>query len=178
MRLLYEFDYKDYRMDGTIGRRPSVRAVIVNGDKIAMVYSEKHDYYTFPGGGIDEGESHTDALIREVREELGLEVIPETIKEYGLVLRKEKGFFEDLFIQENFFYLCKAGETVVPQKLEDYEQEEEFTLRWVSSGEAIETNRYHEHGTISNKIYAQRMVERESQIIEKLIEEGCVADAP
>lgn len=172
MRLLFEFDYKDYRADGTVGRRPSVRAAIIRGDKIAMVYSARYDYYSFPGGGIDEGESQPEALIREVREELGLEVIPETIEEYGLVLRKEKGHIDDLFIQENYFYRCQVADMVVPQKLEGYEIEEEYTLRWVTAAEVMDTNHTHHHGEISDKPYAQRMVVRISQIIKKLIEEG------
>ncbi len=59
-------------------------------------------------GGIDSGESHIDALIREVREESGLLVKPDSIKEYGHVLVKEKGNMEDLFIQDNFYYFYDA----------------------------------------------------------------------
>ena len=99
MRELAVYDYKNYKENGTVGRRPSVRGVIIREGKIAMVHSLKYDYYKFPGGGIDSGESHLDALIREVREETGLIVIPQSVKEYGLVVRREKGRFEDLFIQ-------------------------------------------------------------------------------
>jgi len=60
------------------------------------------------GGGIDSGESHIDALIREVLEESGLLVKPDSIKEYGHVLVKEKGNMEDLFIQDNFYYFYDA----------------------------------------------------------------------
>lgn len=59
-------------------------------------------------GGIDSGESHIDALIREVLEESGLLVKPDSIKEYGHVLVKEKGNMEDLFIQDNFYYFYDA----------------------------------------------------------------------
>lgn len=122
MRVLFEFDFKNYIVNGSVGRRPSVRGVIIRDGKIALVHSEKYDYYKFTGGGIDEGENHEDTLIREVKEESGLLVLPETIKEYGYVLRKEKGRFEDLFIQENYYYLCEAMDMVSSQQLDDYEE--------------------------------------------------------
>ncbi|MBQ1710640.1 MAG: hypothetical protein II032_05950 [Treponema sp.] len=45
MRTLLEIDAKNYREGGTVGRRPSVRGIIFNGGKIAMVHSLKYDYY-------------------------------------------------------------------------------------------------------------------------------------
>ena len=96
MRKLFVFDYKDYKEDGTVGTRPSARGIIVRDGRIAMVHSRKYDYYAFPGGGIDRDENGKDALIREVREETGLEVISDSIKEYGLIVRKEKGAIDDL----------------------------------------------------------------------------------
>lgn len=172
MKTILEFDYKDYIEGGSVGRRPSVRAIIIRDGKLAMVYSQKYDYYTFSGGGVDEGESHEHALIREIAEELGLEVIPESIKEYGLVVRKEKGMFEDLFIQENYFYTCEVGDSVVAQKLEGYEADERFTLCWVDPMEAIEVNSKPEHGEATETSWAKHLFERETIIIKRLIDEG------
>lgn len=171
MRELAVYDYKNYIENGTVGKRPSVRGIIVSNGKIAMVHSLKYDYYKFPGGGIDCGESHLDALIREVKEEAGLIVIPESVKEYGLVLRKEKGRFEDLFIQENFYYLCSVEDEVTCQKLDDYEAEEEFVLEWVEPESAIEANLYHNHKDKDSEL-ARHMMEREANVLTLLVKDG------
>ena len=68
MRLLFTIDPKDYDPHGKGFVRDSARAVIVCGEKVAMVHSLKYDYYKFPGGGIEPGETLVDAVIRETRE--------------------------------------------------------------------------------------------------------------
>ena len=171
MRELAVYDYKNYKENGTVGRRPSVRGVIIREGKIAMVHSLKYDYYKFPGGGIDSGESHLDALIREVREETCLIVIPQSVKEYGLVVRREKGRFEDLFIQENFYYLCNVEDEVACQNLDDYEEEEEFALEWVEPQNAIDVNLHHDHKDKVSEI-AKHMMARESNVLTRLMEDG------
>ena len=102
MRELFVLDKKNYDPNGTVGRRPSVRGIILRDGKIAMMHSKKYDYYKFPGGGIEPGETLEETLIREVREESGLIVKAETIKEFGYVKRIEKGIVEDIFVQENY----------------------------------------------------------------------------
>ncbi len=171
MRELAVYDYKNYIENGTVGRRPSVRGVIIRDGKIALVHSLRYDYYKFPGGGIDEGETHLDTLIREVREESGLVVIPATAKEYGMVIRKEKGKREDLFIQENFYYLCEAEPEVASQNMDEDEAYEQFTLEWIEPEKAIEANLHHPHGE-KNQELAIHMMEREANVLRMLIQEG------
>ena len=172
MRILYDYDYKDYKENGTVGRRASVRGIIIRDGKLAMVHSRKYDYYAFSGGGIDEGEKKEDTLIREIREELGLEVIPESIREYGLITRKEKGAIDDLFIQENYYYLCDVSDKHLEQELSGYEAEEEFELSWIYPDDAIRSNRENDHGAISNESWVRNLFEREGRLIGKLKEEG------
>ena len=97
MRMLFEIDTKDYDINGTTFSRPSARGIIIKDGKLAMIHSLKYEYYKFPGGGIEKCEDKKNALIREVQEETGLVVIPETIKEYGMVHRIQKGDYEDVF---------------------------------------------------------------------------------
>lgn len=44
--------------------------------RIKQEEGNKREYYVFPGGGVEENENLTDCVMREVREELGIEVVP------------------------------------------------------------------------------------------------------
>lgn len=148
---------KAYDSSGTAFVRPSVRGIILRDGKAAMVHSLKYDYYKFPGGGMEASESFTDVLLREVAEESGLQVIPESIREYGFVHRIQKGDIEDIFVQDNFYFLCNVHQEIQSQNLDDYETEAHFTLEFVDPNHAIYTNRYANHGPTD-----QIMLDRES----------------
>lgn len=171
MRELFVLDRKNYNPNGSVGRRPSVRGIILKDGKIAMMHSKKYDYYKLPGGGMEENESYIDTLIREVREESGLVVKPETIKEFGYVKRIEKGRIEDIFIQENFYYTCEAEEGLVSQDLDDYEAEEEFALEFVTPEHIIDVNENGNHLEKEEIITFQGMLARENRVIRMLQEE-------
>ena len=53
-----------------------VRAVsiVVNNDTILLIHrkSDGKDYYTFPGGGVETGETLEQAVVRELYEETSL----------------------------------------------------------------------------------------------------------
>ncbi|MCR4688690.1 MAG: (deoxy)nucleoside triphosphate pyrophosphohydrolase [Saccharofermentans sp.] len=56
-----------------------VAAIIEDDGKILATqrgYGEFKDKWEFPGGKIKEGESESEALIREIREELDCDIIP------------------------------------------------------------------------------------------------------
>lgn len=167
MRILFEMDRKDYVPNGSSFSRPSARAIIMEDKKIAMVYSKKYNYYKFPGGGIETGESREDALIREVLEETGLCVIRSSIQEYGQVHRIQKGTKEDIFIQDNYYFLCCVEERLEQQNLDKYEADEGFTLEFLEPQLAIDVNRE----TMLDD-FRQVMLEREALVLELLIQEG------
>ena len=169
MRLLFEMDKKDYGKCTHTFVRDSARSIIIVNNKIAMVHSLKYDYYKFPGGGIESGENPIDAMIRETREESGLVVKPETIKEYGYVHRIQKSDADEkeCFVQDNYYYLCEAEEGVVAQNLDEYELAETYTLEFVDPKTAIRKNRH-----VTQSPYNQAMFEREAKVLELLMSEG------
>lgn len=89
----------------------SVRGIVNYNDKIVLIHRIKtkddgtvRDYYVTPGGKIEENESHEEALRREIKEELGIEI---EIKDQCLELDDRD--YNDSF---QYFYNCnyKAGE--------------------------------------------------------------------
>lgn len=144
MRELFTIDLANYNSDGKVYSRPSVRAIIKREDKVLLVYSRKYGYYKFPGGGIEQGETDTEALVREVAEETGYAVSEESITEYGRVLRRERSEREpnSIFEQDNRYYTADVGDAIKETKLDEYEAEEGFTAVWVKPWEASLCNRY------------------------------------
>lgn len=174
MRLLFSLDKKDYDPSLPKFVRPSVRAIICREGKIAMVFSRKYGYYKFPGGGIEPGEDHLQALIRETREETGLEVIAETVREFGRVYRAQASGYGDVLVQDNFYYLCRVKTGAGEQNLDDYEQEEGFTLHFVTPEEAIAANRRAMETTLENDPVYSVMVQREAGVLELLVKENLI----
>lgn len=164
MRDLFKLDFENYNPDGKVFSRPSARAIIYDNDKVLLVYSKKYNYYKFPGGGIEKGEKIEDALAREVREETGYIIIPETIEEYGRVLRRQKDSIQDdaIFEQENFYFFCKADDRLVATDLDEYESEEGFTPVWVDAMVASHHNREEYHGDGVDLV----MIKREAKVLD------------
>lgn len=55
---------------------PGVAAVLHDDAGRVLVLQTPSGHWTLPAGGIDPGESPREAVVREVREESGLEVVP------------------------------------------------------------------------------------------------------
>jgi len=127
---------------GKTVHRTAVRAVILRGRELLMVYSTNVRDYKFPGGGVDEGETHEQALTRELREECGASLLS-VDGELGVVI--EYDFAEeveyDIFKMTSHYYFCRAEDGFGAQKLDDYEKDLGFKPVWVEIDFAISTNR-------------------------------------
>ena len=124
-------------------KRTAVRAVIQRGRELLMVRSAKVGDYKFPGGGVDEGESHAQALAREIQEECGA-VLIHIGREIGAVVEYKPAFDEgfDTFMMTSHYYLCAVAEGLGAQNLDDYEADLGFEPVWMPLDEALRSNRF------------------------------------
>ena len=104
-----------------------VAAIIKYHDKILCMQrnTSKHEYlsykYEFPGGKVEAGESNEDALVREIKEELDLDIILE--KEF-LTVNHE---YPDFKLTMHSF-LCK---TTTPE----FKLKEHIAFQWLNKTE-------------------------------------------
>ena len=168
MKQLFTIDLKDYDPNGKKFYRPSVRGIIFDNDgNVAMIYSQKYHFYKFPGGGIEDGETHLETLAREIKEETGMTFIPNSAKEFGEVLKIQNGDEsgkDTIHIQQNFYYTCKVEDEIGEQALDDDEKALDFVLKFVPIEEAIVVNTAFK----SEDTFKQQMAERERRVLEIL----------
>jgi len=114
---------------------PTVGALIVNKQgKILLTKSHKwFDKYTLPGGHIEVGETMKEAVAREVKEEIGLDV-----EVAEMLLMQEAVFAVEFWKRKHFIFfdfLCKSKDQQV--KLDGRELQEYV---WEYPGAAFRLN--------------------------------------
>ena len=85
-----------------------VRGILIESNEIILIKRVKptENYYVFPGGGVEEGESLEEALRREMKEELGVEIqVGKLLVEQTLETKKG--------LQTEYFYYCTMSGGVV-----------------------------------------------------------------
>jgi len=138
--------------------------VLFQSGKVAMIYSEKYHFYKFPGGGIEGDETHLETLKREIKEETGMILKPESVREFGEVLltqKMQKNGKDVILVQYNYYYLCETENEIGTQSLDDGEKELGFVLKFVSIDEAIRAN-----NNFQGEPIEKNTVERENRILE------------
>lgn len=78
-------------MEGLDGKiLQAVHGFCFCGGKLVVVYANDKGYWTFPGGGIEPGETYIEAVIREVKEESNMKVLHHELIGYIDVYEKDR----------------------------------------------------------------------------------------
>lgn len=79
-------------------KRNAARGIILKEDNIILIHriKQNEEYYVFPGGGIEKGESNEQCILREIKEELGIDV---RVVKYLYRLETEKDI--------EYYFLCE-----------------------------------------------------------------------
>ncbi len=93
-----------------------VVGIIVKDDRILVFrrFKDDHQYFAFPGGGVEEGETEEAAVVREMKEELCIDAKIEKLlfvisieKEKNTLFKIEAGKDRTGYSKDQLFYLIK-----------------------------------------------------------------------
>jgi 8-oxo-dGTP pyrophosphatase MutT (NUDIX family) len=143
MQILTEMERREgLNLLGKTFHRVAVRGVVLRGKQILMVRSAAVGDYKFPGGGLRAGETHEQALSREIQEECGI-VLRKLDSEVGAVVEYNASIEPEyeVFKMTSYYYRCQVEDDMGQQHLDDYERELGFMPVWIHIDKAIWRNK-------------------------------------
>jgi DNA gyrase/topoisomerase IV subunit B len=121
--------------------RETVRALIWDPEKKKAVFNREGGFWELPGGGIDEGETPEEAVLRESKEETGLDcrIVRKMGKLVSFAQAGEKGNHGKNTSRHHLFLLEPVGgELGDGVELTETEKEAGLETRWLSFEDAFE----------------------------------------
>ena len=134
------FGLKEIPLYGKTKFREAVRGIVLRQEMVLMIKTNKGDY-KFPGGGLQENETHRDCLKREMREETGYELTG-SIVFCGVTTERKTDDCDPhaFFVMKSYYYFCCVQDEAGGQDLDDYEQELDFTAEFIVPDQAYKIN--------------------------------------
>lgn len=127
-----DLDGKTYKVPAaSLTWRPSAYAVVIKDD--ALLVSPQFDGYDLPGGGVEIGEMPTAAVIREAKEETGIDVALPQLIDAASNLFKLPHTDKDGYIQSiMLYYMCTyKGGKLSMDGFDEYEQQYARMPEWL-----------------------------------------------
>lgn len=151
----------------TIFTRLATRSIAVQGENILLLYTERYEDYSLPGGGLDEDEDKIDGMIRELKEETGAKNI-QNIKPFGVYEEYRPWYKADYDIQYmiSYCFTCEIDEKLGHTNLEKYEINNGMTAQWINIHEAIA----HNQKTMASSQKKGMSIERETFLLQLIAE--------
>ena len=130
--------------------RPAVKALIVHKNKILIVHERivengvSVNIIDFPGGGVKFGENLDQALIREVKEEVGLDIkIKKVVGAWGFVFNRDKKIkieSEQIHIVCIGYQCAVLGQIKIDTNHNPATEENIFATEWCTKEELLAKN--------------------------------------
>jgi len=113
--------------------RKTVRIILLNANnKIGLLSNNVHKYLSFPGGGVESGESFEDAVLRECQEETGFSCNNLQYLTISKDIRKR-----DKRKLETHCFVCNVGKAVKEDLRTDMEKRTNIQIEWVDLKKVI-----------------------------------------
>ena len=112
------------QLPGTVAL-PTVGLLLVKERKLLLAFSNNKQCFYLPGGKIDAGETPTQALCREINEELNIDLAEKDLEYYTHISAPAYGEQSGIIMEQDCFFVHKA---VVPSASAEIGQLGWFTL--------------------------------------------------
>ena len=148
--------------------RHAARGIVVRGDDILLLYTQRYHDYSLPGGGIDEGEDEITGLIRELKEETGAQGV-RNVKAFARYDEYRPWYKPDADIIHmiSHCYVCEIDEELSETAFESHEVSNGMTPLWMNIYEAI----VHNEAVMANSKKKGLSIERETYMLRVIAEE-------
>ena len=169
MRTLRSTTHPDVDISsGTKFTRMAARAIVLHNDNILLLYTKRYHDYSLPGGGIDEGESQVEGLVRELKEETGAQNI-RNVRAFGMYEEFRPWHKDDYDIvhMKSYCYQCDIDEQLLAPELESYEKANGMKPVWINIHQAIA----HNEDTIARSAKKGLSIERETFLLKAIVQE-------
>ena len=143
MKLIKRLIHPDVKAEtGSIITRQAARGIVQRESSILLLFTERYNDFSFPGGGVAEGEDLIDGLRRELEEETGA-VNVRVQRNYGYIeeLRPHRKAGFDLMHMTSHFFVCEIDPELRAPQMEGYEVANGMRPLWVNLHEALTHNR-------------------------------------
>jgi 8-oxo-dGTP pyrophosphatase MutT (NUDIX family) len=117
----YPFNHEFCRM-----QLPTAGLLIIQNRKLLLAFSKNKQCFYLPGGKIDEGETATGALCREIREELNLSLAENELKYYTHISAPAYGEQAGVVVEQDCFLVEKP---VTPKASAEIDELKYFSLK-------------------------------------------------
>ncbi|MAA70375.1 MAG: DNA mismatch repair protein MutT [Bermanella sp.] len=153
--------------------RHAARGIVIKGDDILLLYTQRYHDYSLPGGGIDDGEDKVAGLVRELQEETGAQGI-RNVKPFARYDEYRPWYKTDADIIHmiSYCYICEIDDELGDTAFEAHEVSNGMKPVWMNIYKAIA----HNEDIIANSDKKGLSIDRETFLLKVILNELVLAN--
>jgi 8-oxo-dGTP pyrophosphatase MutT (NUDIX family) len=170
MKLIKKLLHPDVKSQiGNVLTRQAARGIVMRDASILLLFTERYNDFSFPGGGVEADEDLIDGLRRELEEETGARNV-RVQRNYGYIeeLRPHWKAGFDLMHMTSHFFVCDIDPELRATRMEGYELANGMRPMWVKLDEALAHNREVMH---RREASMGQSIQRETFMLQRLADE-------